>query len=173
MHRYDQAYIFLGVKLYYEKQILLAYDNIPDLVDTMDDLYTTLKTNLQKKVHKVIVCHLVGLDLLSCNIAKQGQNPLLIADYPNMQSIIDEAIPILNRSIDSMNMSSDLVGPWIEDTIHSNINGERVHKYLRLYDELHPSAATKKLWAKKLPRHFCATYKKLPNAISLRLDYGG
>ena len=49
-HNYDQAYILLGVnnitKLYFEKQILLNYNNIPDLVDSMDDMFTTLKSKL-------------------------------------------------------------------------------------------------------------------------------
>ena len=157
-HQYQQAYIMLGVnnitKLFFSKQITLAFDNIPDIVDTMDNKLTHLKLKLLTKVPKVIVCHLVGVDILMYNIEKKGSNTLLIADYPGMQKIIDEAMPLINRAIDSMNMSSNLVGPWIEDTIHSNINRKRVHKYLRLYDGLHPSPPTKKLWAKKLTKAF-------------------
>ena len=157
-HDYDQAYIFLGVnnitKPYFEKQILLNYDCIPDLVDTMDDMFTALKSKLLRKVPKVIVCHLVGLDILRYNIEKQGRNPLLLTNYRKLQTIIDDSIPIINRAIDSMNMSSNVIGPWIEDTVHANINGKRVHKYLRLHDGLHPSLSTKKIWAKKLAKAF-------------------
>ena len=157
-HSYDQAYILLGVnnitKLYFEKQILLNYNNIPDLVDEMDDMFTTLKSKLLEKVPKVVICHLVGLDILRYNIEKKGRNPLLLTDYSKLQTIIDDSIPFINRAIDSMNMSSNLIGPWIEDTVHANINGKRVHKYLRLYDGLHPSISTKKLWAKKLAKAF-------------------
>ena len=141
-------------KLYSEKQILLNYNNIPDLVDSMDDMLTALKSKLQEKVPKVVVCHLVGLDILRYNFEKKGRNPLLLTDYCRLQMIIDESIPFINRAIDSMNMSSNLIGPWIEDTIHANINGKRVHKYLRLHDGLHPSISTKKLWAKKLAKAF-------------------
>ena len=46
-HNYDQAYILMGVnnitKLHFEKQILPNNDSIPDLVDSMDDMFTALK----------------------------------------------------------------------------------------------------------------------------------
>ena len=78
-HNYDQAYILMGVnnitKLYFEKQILLNYDNIPDLVDSMDDMSTALKSKLQEKVPKVVICHLVGLDILRYNIKKKRPKP--------------------------------------------------------------------------------------------------
>ena len=157
-HNYDQAYILMGInnitKLHFEKQILLNYDIIPDLVDSMDDMFTALKAKLQEKVPNVVVCHLVGLDMLRYNIEKQGRNPLLLTDYRRLQTIIDDSIPIINRAIDSMNMSLNLISPWIEDIVHANINGKRVHKYLRLHDGLHPSISTKKLWAKKLAKAF-------------------
>ena len=157
-HNYDQAYILMGVnnitKLHFEKQILLYYNSIPDLVDSMDDMFTALKAKLLEKVSKVVVCHLIGLDILRYNIEKQGRNPLLLTDYRRLQTIIDDSIPIINRAIDSMNMSSNVIGPWIEDTVHANINGKRVHKYLRLHDGLHPSISTKKLWAKKFAKAF-------------------
>ena len=157
-HNYDQAYIFLGVnnitKPYFEKQILLNYDCIPDLVDTMDDMLTVLKAKLLRKVPKVIVCHLVGLDILRYNIEKQGRNPLLLTDYRKLQTIIDDSIPIINRAIDSMNMSSNVIGPWIEDIVHANINGKRVHKYLRLHDGLHQVFRPKKSGPKKLAKAF-------------------
>ena len=114
-HNYDQAYILMGVnkitKLHFEKQILLNYDIIPDLVDSTDDMFTALKAKLQEKVPNVVVCHLVGLDMLRYNIEKQGRNPLLLTDDRRLQTIIDDSIPIINRAIDSMNMSLNLIGP--------------------------------------------------------------
>ena len=133
---------------------MLNYNNISDLVDSMDDMFTALKSKLQAKVPKVVICHLVGLDILRYNIEKEGRNPLLLTDYRRLQTIINDSIPFINRAIDSMNMSSNLIGPWIEDTVHANINGKRVHKYLRLHDGLHPSISTKILWAKKLAKAF-------------------
>ena len=73
-----------------------------------------------------------------------------------MQTIINESMTYVNRSIDSTNMSSNLIGPWIEDTVHANINGKKVHKYLRLRDGLHPDENTKLIWAKKLRNAFIA-----------------
>ena len=66
------------------------------------------------------------------------------------QEIINEGLPILNVAVDSMNMDSDLVGPWLNDTIHCLINKRRVHKYPRFTDGLHPNTNTCSLWAKKL-----------------------
>ena len=155
---YEQTYIMLGVnnltKLFHRKQIILNFDNIPELVNTMDDMFTQLKLKLQPHTPKVIVCHLIGLDILTYNLSRKGNDNLIVADYPSMQATINEAIPFINRAIDSMNISSNLIGPWLEDTIHANINGKKVHKYLRLGDGLHPDDVTKKLWAKKLIKAF-------------------
>ena len=152
--RYDMVYVMLGVnnitRLFYKKQIICAFENIPTMVDTMDDLFTVLKTNLSLLAPKIIVCHLLGLDLLVYNLKKKGQDELLTADYPRMQMIINEAVIHINNSINSMNLSSNVIGPWLADTIHSHTNGRIVHKYPRLHDGLHPDSATKKLWAKKL-----------------------
>ena len=141
-------------KLFYKKQIILAFNNVPELVDTMDDMYTALKAKLQPYSHRVIVCHLVGLDILTHNISRQKNDGLLIVDYPQMQRIVNKAMSFINRSIDSINMSSNVIGPWIEDTIHANIHGKKVHKYLGLHDGLHPDTNTLKLWAKKLMKAF-------------------
>ena len=157
-HRYDQTYIMLGVnnmtKLFFRKQIILAFDNIPELVDTIDDMFSSLKVKLQPYTPKVIVCHLIGLDILTYNLARMGHDELLVADYPDMQRIVNASIPLINRAIDSMNISSSLIGPWIEDTVHCNINGKITHKYLRLADGLHPTSSTKRIWAKKLTKAF-------------------
>ena len=139
-HGYDQTYIMLGVnnmsKLYYRKQIILAYDNVPELVNSLDDMFTMLKSKLQPYSPRVIVCHLLGLDILTYNISRMGNNDLLVADYPSMQAIINTSMSHINRAIDSMNMSSNLIGPWLEDTLHANINGKKVYKYLRLRNGL-------------------------------------
>ena len=158
LNRYDQAYVMLGVndltKFWMSKQIILAYDNIPELVDEMDNSYTSLKTKLSYFCPTIIVCHLIGLDILRYNLSKTSKTPLIIADYPQMQKIIDGSITYINRAIDSMNISSNVVGPWLEDTIHTAIKGKKGHKYMRLYDGLHPDKITKNLWAKKLVKSF-------------------
>ena len=157
-NRYDQAYIMLGVnnltKFWDFKQVILAFDNIPALVNEMDNMYTHLKSKLQKYTPCVVVCHLIGMDILTYNISKTQRAPLIVADYPKMQGIINDSITYINRSIDSMNISSQVVGPWLEDTVHTSIKGKKVNKYLRLHDGLHPDAPTKKLWAKKLAKAF-------------------
>ena len=155
-YRYDQVFVMLGInnitKRFYQKEVILEFENVPDLVDSLDNMYTSLKTKLQPYAPNIIICQLVGLDILMYNLEKMGPNDLLIADYPRMQQIVNEAMSFVNRSIDSMNISSNVIGPWIEDTIHANINGSKVHKYLRLYDGLHPDKPTKWIWAKKLAK---------------------
>ena len=134
------------------KQVIFSYDNIPDLVNDMDNMYTHLKYKLQKYAPKV--CHLIGLDILAYNLSKTHHAPLIIADYPGMQNIINGSIAYINRAIDSMNTASNVQGPWLEDTIHTSIKGKKINKYLRLHDGLHPDNITKKLWAKKLTKAF-------------------
>ena len=98
------------IKVFSHKQIIMAFDNVPDAVDSIDNMFTRLKTNLQPYTPKVIVCHLIGLDILVYNLSRMGRNDLLIADYPYMQSIIYDSISYINRAIDSMNISSELDG---------------------------------------------------------------
>ena len=88
--------------------------------------------------------------MLGYNLRKKGHDELLTADYPKMQEIINDAIVHVNNAINSMNMATNVIGPWLADTIHSWTNGRIIHKYPRLHDGLHPDSDTKKVWAKKI-----------------------
>ena len=99
---------------------------------------------LKKLVPKMIICHVLGLNICVYNKVD------LSSESAQMQSVIDEGLPLLNAAIDSINMNNGVKGPWLTDTIHSLINGKRVHKNKRLPDGIHPDEVTCKLWAKKI-----------------------
>ena len=58
------------------------------------------------------------------------------------QNVINEGLPLLNVAINSINMNTNVKGPWLTDTVHSLINGRRVHKYKRLHARIHPDTKT-------------------------------
>ena len=61
------------------------------MVDSMDNMLTNLKETLMHPTSKIIMCHIVGLDLLSYNLTRKEHDELLIADYPFMQMVINES----------------------------------------------------------------------------------
>ena len=105
------VYVMLRVNnitnLFYKKQIICAFDN----------LLTRLKTKLLPLTTKVGICHILGLDILTYNLEKMRNDDLLVADYPEMQAVINGSIMHINRAINSMNISSNVVGSWLSDII--------------------------------------------------------
>ena len=106
------------------------------------------RKTLSKYVSKFVLCHVIGLIIHVYN-----KTPDENGTY-TMQHVVDEGIPLLNIAIDSINMNYHVKGPWLSDTIHSLINGKRVHKYKRLPDGIHPDEITCKLWARKIVKSF-------------------
>ena len=96
------------------------------------------------------MCHIPGIDICTYNNTVRGQYELIPINYVKMQKIVDESVLYINAAIDSMNLSSNVLGPWIHDTIHANIHGKRVHKYLKFYDGLHPNDHTLQTWSRKI-----------------------
>ena len=81
----------------------------------MTDHYERAKAELQKLHPKVVLCHLVGIHLDTYN---KGQT-----DYTCQQKVIDEGIVTLNQTLTLMTSESEVVSPWIQETIHALTKG--------------------------------------------------
>ena len=145
--RFNQVYFFVGVNNLTEKhsngRVTGRFDDHANLIEIMEQKMDNARRSLGKYTNKFIACHILGIDIATYN---KATNP---NDYHQMQTIINTALPTLNAAIDAQNMASNTIGPWLSDTIHSNINGRLVHKYKRLPDGIHPDEITRALWAKK------------------------
>ena len=151
-HRFDQVYFFLGVNNLTVKhtsgRVTAVFDNQANLVETMEQKMDIARQKLSKYTPKFISCHIIGIDISTYNKSPDE------CEYQCMQEVINNGLPILNAAIDAQNMQAKVIGPWLCDTIHANINGRLVHKYKRLPDGVHPDELTRKLWAKKFIKAF-------------------
>ena len=93
-----------------------------ELTSEFQNAYATLKKNC----NKVIVCHLIGLDIGRYNKASPQAS---VQD----QEIINEAVCQINKNINKMNIDHEVKGPWLDDTIHAATCKKIIHKYKRLY----------------------------------------
>ena len=152
VNRTDQAYFFAEVNNLTDKhmngRVTGKYTETSNLIEILEDKLDNARTVLSKYVSKFILCHVIGLDIRTYN---KDSNE---SDTSEMQKVIDDGIPPLNIAIDSINMNHQVKGPWLTDTIHSLINGKRVHKYKRLPDGIHPDETTCELWSKKIVKSF-------------------
>ena len=98
---------------------------------------------LSRECPKVIICHLLGLDISKYNKAQK-------CVYEREQSIINDSVSRINLEINQMNITHEVKGPWLADTIHSTTGTHTTHKYKMLPDGLHPDSLTTKIWAKKI-----------------------
>ena len=148
--RFDQAYLFVGVNNLTEKhstgRVTARFDDQANLIEIMEQKLDNARHTLGKYTSKFIACHVIGINIATYNKATTP------TDYEEMQTTIDKALPILNAAIDAQNMAENVIGPWLCDTIHSNINGRLVQKYKRLPDGVHPDELTRALWAKKFAK---------------------
>ena len=147
-HPIDQAYFLVGVNDLTEKhlngKVTGIYTDSANLVEMMENKLDKTAIVRRKYVPKLILCHVLGLDMQTYNKGSEHENS------DSMQKIINEGLPLLNAAIDSINMNSNVKGPWLNDTIHNLTNGRRIHKYKRLFDGIHPTKETCEIWAKKI-----------------------
>ena len=64
-----------------------------------------------------------------------------------VQQVINQAIPLLNHSINSINTDINCVSPWLGATLHSIIHHKPSHKFKRLRDGLHPTEEMTQIWS--------------------------
>ena len=122
-----------------------VFDNIPALVDSLTDSYTEAKMLLAREGHQCIICELTGLDINRYN--------KMTTYYEKHQDVINEGIPILNRTIYAMNHDDNLPTPFLQNSIHhKNTKGKpcRKAKYAKLYDGLHPDEKTAQVWLQQI-----------------------
>ena len=140
---YDYLYVFCGVNNLSEKhesgRVTAVYDDIGHLVDNMYDRLFCVRNYLFKFSYRPVICQMMGLSLDKYNRTSE--------DQIFGQKIINQAIPILNRAINSINTDVECISPWLGATIHSIIHKKYSHKYLRLRDGLHPTEDTIQIWA--------------------------
>ena len=138
---YDIIYLFVGVnnltcKLF--GKVFPVFENVPDLIDTITDAYTSLKMSLEKRSAKIVVCQTVGIEMDTYN-SYQDEG---FCYYH--QQVINEAMPILAHTVNFINRADNVVGPWITNTVHDYVNHKLYNRYAKLQDGLHPSTALKK-----------------------------
>ena len=160
---FDACYLFTGVNdlttPYNKRYSLLNFTNVPSMVEEIVDKLEKACTDLRKNIPNTIICHLIGSSLVDYNKLPNGT-------MTNDQEIINDAVYHINSAINSMNKDLNIQDPWLSDTVHANINGRHIHKYLRLDDGLHPNEKTITIWAKKLIKS-CAT---VPPSIPINLN---
>ena len=148
---FDYIYLMAGVNNLTSKssngKITPTFNEIPNLVDVITDHLTWAKSFLANYSPRVIICHLIGLNIDTYN-AFHGH----MTNFHTAQEIINEGAVMLNQVVTEMNRDAQLTAPWIMDTVHSLTNGRRIHKYNRFYDGLHPNDCTQKLWAKRIAK---------------------
>ena len=121
-----------------------VYQEVGNLVEVMFDKYIEAKVYLSKIASKVVICQLTGVDIDKYN--KYATN------YSQCQDVINQAIPILNHSINLLNKESQVVSPWLQTSVHCQVKNKIIHKYRRLYDGIHPTPETSIIWAKELAK---------------------
>ena len=143
-----QAYFFVGVNKLTEKhlngKVTGNFTDPTNLVKVMEQKLDHATKRLKKHVPKFILCHVIRLDI---GVYNKEIDP---EENTKAQNVINEGLPLLNVAIDSINMNTNVKGPWLTDTVHSLINCRRVHKYKRLPNGKHPDTKTCDIWAKKL-----------------------
>ena len=102
------------------------FNNVPEIVESLTDGYTKLKSELKTRTNQVVVCQIVGLDIDLYN----GYNDEGYWYY--QQEVINEAMPILAHTLNFINRSDAVKGPWITNTIHDFVNHKLYNRYAKL-----------------------------------------
>ena len=142
--KYDFLYFFGGVnnlsELHSSGKTTATYDDIGHLVEHMFDKLELARNILFKYAYRPIICQIVGI-----NFDKYNE---VVGDQTQNQSVINEAIPLLNHAINSLNTDVEVVSPWLGSTVHALIHKKPHHKYMRLQDGLHPTEELRSIWIK-------------------------
>ena len=107
---------------------------MPETVDALTDELTIAKYFLKNFADNIILCHLIGLDLLAYNnhLNKHQRAATSIQQPTNDdQSLINDTCVTLNQTITIINGDDNLQSPFLQDTIHCLVKGKRIHKYIR------------------------------------------
>ena len=132
--RYDIIYVMVGVNNLTNKDkhglVSPNYENVPDLIESLNDKMTSLKKCLQHRAKFVVICQIVGINIDNYNqFHNEGR-------WYFEQKVIDQAMPLLAHTINCINRNEKLFSPWLTNTIHEFVNHKLYHKYAKLRDGL-------------------------------------
>ena len=155
--KYDFLYFFGGVNDLSEKhptgKITAVYDDVGHLVSSMFEKLNYARDSLFSYAYRPIICQMVGLNFDKYNELENDQTA--------NQKVIDEAIPLLNHAINSLNTDIEAVSPWLGSTVHAIIHKKHHHKYLRLHDGLHPTEELRDIWTKNFAHAILKNYSRI------------
>lgn len=127
---------------------------VDGIVGCMDATRHHLSIVLTEKPHKVIFCHIVGMDMAKFN-KMEGKHP--------QQEVLDETITQVNQSITAFNKGNGMLTPWTSQDIHRNKKGGRkTTRYYKLdEDGLHLSQEIREKWASIIYNVIVKTHQEL------------
>ena len=73
-------------------------------------------------------------------------------DFKHQQVVVDEGVVMFNQTLNLINMQSEVVTPWLQDTIHFLTKGKRIDRYSKLRDGIHPTSETADTWARLIAK---------------------
>lgn len=126
------------------KSLKPTYASIADTVDNFERIFAVFRESASLFTSiPIIYTPLVGVHL-----SRYSEDASLFPYQP----IIDQAIPLINVIIRSVNASQGLPSPNIADSIHHSHGrgGKYRTRYCRLYDGCHPNNDTLMIWAREI-----------------------
>ena len=114
------------------------------MIEVSNDNITWANLLLSKHQTKIIYCQLIGLNFVMYNKYS--------TDFKHQQVVVDEGVVMFNQTLNLINMQSEVVTPWLQDTIHFLTKGKRIHRYSKLRDGIHPTSETADTWARLIAK---------------------
>ena len=121
------------------------FHSMPALVNYFTNILHWSWSYLHTACPNIIIAPLIGLHLDTVNLVTA--NVITILDP--YQTIIDNSIRHVNAVVQSINMATGGIAPWLSNTIHMVQHATRYHRYNRLRDGLHPTSYLLNIWATK------------------------
>lgn len=141
------------------KRLTPTYSSVSETVENFERIFAVFResVSLFTKI-PIIVLPIVGVHLLRYSNEDASLHPL--------QPIIDQAIPLINNIVRTVNGRSGLPTPNIADSIHHSHGGGGRYRtrYCRLYDGCHPNNDTLKIWAREILKSMTNFIYAWPNA---------
>ena len=88
----------------------IGYNTIQSMCSNLTSEFQNAYQILHNVCTRVMVWHLIGLDL-----AKYNKAPPHV--YATDQAILNESISYINKNINKMNMNHHVTGPWLDETM--------------------------------------------------------
>ena len=126
------------------------FQTVQDLVDTVGSEMKCAHSSLLQRTNRLLLSLITGLDVDRYN-AYKGRH----SNSVELQAVLNEAITPLNRYIQELNISCDLVAPWTSSVVHRSNRTHFIHKYGLMYDGLHPDDTLATKWAERILTMVC------------------